>query len=57
MQNETAWQGAATSVEYMAQLGIWVNWSRGRVVGAMLTLSRRDGNYLLSFTATFIALV
>lgn len=57
MVNETAWTGAAEAVKYGVHLGMWTNWSRGRVLGATLTLSRKDGNYLLAFTAFFIGLV
>ncbi|KAK5087544.1 hypothetical protein LTR70_006962 [Exophiala xenobiotica] len=37
--------------------GIWINWSRGAVDGATLTLSNRDGSLLLSFIAAFVTLV
>lgn len=57
MVNETAWAGVAETVKYGVYLGMWTNWSRGRVLGATLTLSREDGNYLISFTAFFIGLV
>lgn len=57
MVNGTAWAGAVETVKYGVYLGVWTNWSRGRVMGTTLTLSREDGNYLLSFTAFFIGLV
>jgi hypothetical protein len=57
MVNGTAWEGAVQTVKYGVYLGMWTNWSRGRVLGATLTLSREDGNYLLSFTAFFIGFV
>ncbi|KAK8062141.1 hypothetical protein PG997_014238 [Apiospora hydei] len=38
-------------------LGVWTNWSRGRVLGSTLTLSREHGNYLIALTAFFIAFV
>lgn len=57
MVNGTAWAGAAETVKYGVYLGIWTNWSRGRVMGSTLTLSREDGNILISFTAFFIGLV
>lgn len=57
MSNTTAWEEAAASVQYAVHLGTWTNWSRGRIMGATLTVSRTDGNYLLSFTAFFISLV
>lgn len=57
MVNTTAWAGAAETVKYGVYLGMWTNWSRGRVMGSTLTLSREDGNYLLSFTASCIGLV
>lgn len=35
--------------------GPWVNWSRGRVFGATITLGERDGNFLIAFIALFVA--
>lgn len=57
MSNSTAWQGAVPSAAYVVYHGIWTNWSRGRIMGATLTVSRTDGNYLLAFTAFFISMV
>lgn len=57
MVNATAWEGAVETVKYGVYLGMWTNWSRGRLMGATLTVSRENGNYLLSFTAFFIGLV
>lgn len=57
MTNQTAWTDAASTVEYSVHLGTWINWSRGRVMGATLTLDRRDGNLLIAFTAVFVGIV
>ncbi|KAK8017269.1 hypothetical protein PG991_008345 [Apiospora marii] len=38
-------------------LGAWTNWSRGRVMGATLTMTREQGNFLIAFTAFFIPFV
>lgn len=40
-----------------AQTSVWTNWSRGRIMGATLTLSRQNGNLLIAFTAFFVGLV
>ena len=37
--------------------GVWVDWSHGRVLGATLTLSQRDGGLLTSFIAAFVTFV
>jgi hypothetical protein len=42
---------------YDVQLGVWTDWSRGRVFGATLTCTRQDGNLLIAFLAFFVALV
>lgn len=42
---------------YPVYVGAWTNWSRGRVLGATLTLSRRDADLLIAFTAFFVAFV
>lgn len=57
MPNVTAWAGADTSTQDAVHLGTWVNWSRGSIMGATLTITRTNGNYLLSFTAFFISFV
>lgn len=38
-------------------LGTWINWSHGRIRGATLTLSRRDGGLLTAFLALFVGAV
>lgn len=43
--------------QYPVYMGIWTNWSRGRIMGATLTLAQPEANLLIAFTAFFIALV
>ncbi|KAK8848948.1 hypothetical protein PGQ11_015428 [Apiospora arundinis] len=39
-------------------LGTWTNWSRGSaVLGATLTMTRENGNFLIAFTALFVPFV
>ncbi|KAI0517479.1 hypothetical protein F5B22DRAFT_603142 [Xylaria bambusicola] len=47
----------STSYEYPVHVGTWINWSRGRVFGATLTVNRRDADLLIAFTSFFIAYV
>ena len=35
-------------------LGFWTNWSYGRIRGATLTLTNRDGGLLIAFLAVFV---
>ncbi|KAF6821901.1 hypothetical protein CPLU01_12349 [Colletotrichum plurivorum] len=37
--------------------GLWIDWTHGRVAGATITLSARDGAFLLAFVATFVTMV
>lgn len=37
--------------------GVWTNWSRGKILGATLTLNRQDADLLIAFTAFFIAFI
>lgn len=37
--------------------GVWVNWSQGRIFGATITLTSRDGALLVTFLALFVSLV
>ncbi|KAI0817298.1 hypothetical protein GGR55DRAFT_11801 [Xylaria sp. FL0064] len=48
---------ASAGDQYPVYVGVWTNWSRGRVFGSTLTLSRRDADLLIAFTAFFIAFV
>jgi hypothetical protein len=43
------------STSYPVYLGTWINWSRGPVFGATLTLTRNDANLLIAFVAFFVA--
>ena len=36
-------------------IGLWINWSHGRVLGSTITLSARDGGLLTSFLAIFVS--
>lgn len=57
MTTLTDWSTTSNVSQFEAQTGIWTNWSRGRVLGATLTLSRQNGNLLIAFTAFYIGLV
>lgn len=35
-------------------LGFWTNWAHGRIRGATLTLTQRDGGFLTAFLALFV---
>ncbi|KAI1427362.1 hypothetical protein F5Y12DRAFT_792384 [Xylaria sp. FL1777] len=52
-----AWSTTKEPEGYTVYLGLWTNWSRGSVLGRTLTVSRRDGDLLIAFTAFFIAFV
>ncbi|KAF2271752.1 uncharacterized protein EI97DRAFT_427646 [Westerdykella ornata] len=39
---------------YHVHLGFWTNWSYGKIEGATLTLTRRNGGLLVAFLAIFI---
>ncbi|RDA94691.1 hypothetical protein CP533_6797 [Ophiocordyceps camponoti-saundersi (nom. inval.)] len=57
MAATSTWTGAASKVQYPVILGVWTDWSRGRVMGLTLTLRRTEGSLLIAFTAFFIGLV
>lgn len=54
-----AWPGSNRdlTLQYKVHLGIWTDWSRGRVLGITLTLDRQQANFLIAFTASFIVFV
>ncbi|KAI1128616.1 hypothetical protein F5Y10DRAFT_291899 [Nemania abortiva] len=52
-----AWSSTEEPAQYEVHLGAWTNWSRGPILGKTLTITRRDGDLLIAFTAFFIAFV
>ncbi|RDA88275.1 hypothetical protein CP532_0299 [Ophiocordyceps camponoti-leonardi (nom. inval.)] len=48
---------AASKVQHRIYLGLWIDWSRGQVNGATLTLTRENGSFLTAATALFIGFV
>lgn len=42
------------TTEYPIYLGLWTDWSHGRVAGAIITLSHRNGAFLTAFLAIFV---
>ncbi|KAF1955428.1 hypothetical protein CC80DRAFT_474937 [Byssothecium circinans] len=42
--------------DYDVYLGVWTNWSQGKINGSTLTITRKDGGLLISFLAIFVAL-
>lgn len=45
----------ASTPDLQVFVGSWINWSRGRVLGATLTVSNANGNLLIAFIALFVA--
>ncbi|KAF2026090.1 hypothetical protein EK21DRAFT_103512 [Setomelanomma holmii] len=46
-----------STTNYDVQLGFWTNWSHGQIQGATVTLTRRNGGFLIAFLAIFIGMV
>ncbi|KAF2750359.1 hypothetical protein M011DRAFT_239586 [Sporormia fimetaria CBS 119925] len=44
-------------VSDLIHTGVWTNWSKGKVLGATLTLPQRHGNLLVAFIALFVTFV
>lgn len=40
-----------------AYIGIWTNWSKGRILGATLTIPRREAGLLTAFLAIYVSAV
>lgn len=57
MTTLTDWSRSSSTVQNSVHLGTWTNWSRGKIMGATLTLDRSDGNLLIAFTAIFTGIV
>jgi hypothetical protein len=41
--------------QYPVYIGSWINWSRGQIFGATVTLKRNDATILIAFAAFFVA--
>lgn len=48
---------AELNVDNDIYLGVWRNWSNGRICGMTLTLSRRNGGLFTAFLALFVTVV
>ncbi|KAK5658070.1 hypothetical protein OQA88_2626 [Cercophora sp. LCS_1] len=46
-----------SAAAYNVYTGYWINWSRGPVLGATLTLNRQDGSLMIAFIAFYVTLV
>lgn len=49
--------GHDLTLQFKVHLGVWTDWSRGRVLGSTLTLTRTQANLLIAFTASFVVFV
>ncbi|KAI0418902.1 hypothetical protein F5X98DRAFT_362848 [Xylaria grammica] len=49
--------GSDSANPYPVYVGVWVNWSRGRILGSTLTVGRREADLIIAFTAFFVAFV
>jgi hypothetical protein len=47
----------STTDSYPAYTGILINWFRRKIMGAALTLSWQNADFLIAFTAFFIAFI
>ncbi|KAI0521637.1 hypothetical protein F5B22DRAFT_545558 [Xylaria bambusicola] len=50
-------QSGSTYGAYPVYTGFWTDWSRGKVLGSTLTLTREDANLLIAFVAFFLTVV
>ena len=48
---------SASLEDHGVYIGVWTNWSRGRVLGSTLTLTRRNGDLLVAVLAFFVTFV
>ncbi|KAI1389152.1 uncharacterized protein F4822DRAFT_270921 [Hypoxylon trugodes] len=42
------------STQFNIRMGIWTNWSRGKIFGSTVTLRRQDADLIIALTAFFI---
>ncbi|KAI0972038.1 hypothetical protein F4678DRAFT_479021 [Xylaria arbuscula] len=47
---------SATQSAYPVFLGVWTNWSYGKIRGSTLTLTQSNGNLLIAFVALFASM-
>lgn len=47
---------ASTTSSYPVYVGVWTDWSHGKVLGSTMTLTKSDGALLIAFIAFFVTL-
>ncbi|KAI1359235.1 hypothetical protein F5Y08DRAFT_349862 [Xylaria arbuscula] len=50
-------QSGSRDGSYPVYTGFWIDWSRGKVIGSTLTLTRDDANLFIAFVAFFLTVV
>lgn len=50
-------QSGSRNGAYPVYTGFWIDWSRGKVLGSTLTLTREDANLFIAFVAFFLTVV
>lgn len=55
--SQDAWATDGATARYQVYRGLWTNWSRSATLGRTLTITRREGDFLIAFTALFITFV
>ncbi|KAI3329978.1 hypothetical protein F4824DRAFT_516016 [Ustulina deusta] len=48
---------STTQSAYPVFIGVWTNWSHGKITGATLTLTQSNGNLLIAFVALFASML
>jgi hypothetical protein len=52
-----AWASASQRNGFHVYLGLWTNWSQGRILGSTLTLTKSNGALVIAFAAFFITII
>ncbi|KAI1744698.1 hypothetical protein F4680DRAFT_233535 [Xylaria scruposa] len=51
------WASSNQPNNFQIYLGLWTNWSQGRIMGSTLTLTKSNGELVIAFAAFFVTII
>ncbi|KAI0545584.1 hypothetical protein F4679DRAFT_560534 [Xylaria curta] len=51
------WASSNQYNDFQIYLGLWTNWSQGRIMGSTLTLTKGNGELVIAFAAFFVTII
>ncbi|KAJ2995305.1 hypothetical protein NUW58_g1310 [Xylaria curta] len=51
------WPSASQHNDFIVYLGLWTNWSQGRIMGSTLIITKSNGALVIAFAAFFVTII